>query len=257
MAGDPLVGYAVTLRVGDPVELVDLQRIAVRPDHRRRGLARSLLTAALADAAGSGADRMLEVSADNPGALAFYAAAGFTEIDRRRGYYRDGADARGDAAAARRDRRSQGLPSRSRPPARTGQRGRLWFCRVQSAAHLSFPEEGCAAVPPADDLARRLADVAEQLLAQQRLGPTVRDIAAHAVDAGEPGAGVSVLAPRGRAAASWPTDDPPECDALQLALGEGPCFGVSAERLLVSGDVAADPRWRRWGPRAASTTSPR
>ena len=94
VAGDPLVGYAVTLRVGDPVELVDLQRIAVRPDHRRRGLARSLLTAALADAADSGADRMLlEVSADNPGALAFYAAAGFTEIDRRRGYYRDGADA--------------------------------------------------------------------------------------------------------------------------------------------------------------------
>ena len=94
VAGDPLVGYAVTLRVGDPAELVDLQRIAVRPDHRRRGLARALLEAALADAADSGADRMLlEVSADNPGALAFYAAEGFAEIDRRRGYYRDGADA--------------------------------------------------------------------------------------------------------------------------------------------------------------------
>lgn len=94
VAGDPLVGYAVTLRVGDPVELVDLQRIAVHPDHRRRGLARALLAAALADAADRGADRMLlEVSADNPGALAFYAAEGFAEIDRRRGYYRDGADA--------------------------------------------------------------------------------------------------------------------------------------------------------------------
>ena len=94
VAGDPLVGYVVTLRVGDPVELVDLQRIAVHPGHRRRGLARALLAAALADALDSGADRMLlEVSADNPGALAFYAAAGFTEIDRRRGYYRDGADA--------------------------------------------------------------------------------------------------------------------------------------------------------------------
>ena len=111
-------------------------------------------------------------------------------------------------------------------------------------------------MPPADDLARRLADVAEQLLAQQRLGPTVRDIAAHAV-ALVPGAhhaGVCVLAPRGRAhRVLAATDDAArECDALQLALGEGPSFGISAEeRLLVSGDVGADPRWRRWGPRAA------
>lgn len=94
VAGDPVVGYAVTLRVGDPVELVDLQRIAVRPEDRRRGLARALLAAATADAAATGATRMLlEVSADNPGALAFYAAEGFTGIDRRRGYYRDGSDA--------------------------------------------------------------------------------------------------------------------------------------------------------------------
>ena len=111
-------------------------------------------------------------------------------------------------------------------------------------------------MPPADDLARRLADVAEQLLARQRLGPTVRDIAAHAV-ALVPGAThacVSVLAPRGRAHRILAaTDDAArECDALQLALGEGPCFGISAEeRLQVSADVAGDPRWRRWGPRAA------
>ncbi len=36
---------------------------------------------------------LLEVSARNGGALAFYAAAGFTEIDRRHRYYRDGSDA--------------------------------------------------------------------------------------------------------------------------------------------------------------------
>jgi ribosomal-protein-alanine N-acetyltransferase len=33
------------------------------------------------------------VREDNAGALAFYAASGFTEVDRRRRYYRDGATA--------------------------------------------------------------------------------------------------------------------------------------------------------------------
>lgn len=128
--------------------------------------------------------------------------------------------------------------------------------RPERGAPRSFPEEGCAAVPPADDLARRLADVAEQLLAQQRLGPTVRDIAAHAVGLvpGAHRAGVSVRAAGGRShRVLAATDDAArECEALQLALGEGPCFGVSVEEpLQVSGDVAGDPRWRRWGPRAA------
>ena len=36
---------------------------------------------------------LLEVSATNDAALAFYASAGFVEIDRRRRYYRDGTDA--------------------------------------------------------------------------------------------------------------------------------------------------------------------
>jgi ribosomal protein S18 acetylase RimI-like enzyme len=36
---------------------------------------------------------LLEVSARNDGALAFYATEGFTEIDRRPAYYRDGSDA--------------------------------------------------------------------------------------------------------------------------------------------------------------------
>ena len=41
-----------------------------------------------------GADRLLlEVREDNAGALAFYEDQGFSEIDRRRRYYRDGATA--------------------------------------------------------------------------------------------------------------------------------------------------------------------
>jgi [ribosomal protein S18]-alanine N-acetyltransferase len=86
-----VVGYAVTMRSED---LVDLQRIGVRPDRRRQGIARTLLDEALAHARDQRATRMLlEVSARNTDALAFYAAADFVEIDRRRRYYRDGSDA--------------------------------------------------------------------------------------------------------------------------------------------------------------------
>jgi ribosomal-protein-alanine N-acetyltransferase len=89
--GNGLTGYVMTRTVG---EIADLQRIAVRPGHRRAGRARALLAAALERAGADGAGRMLlEVSAANAGALAFYAAEGFVEIDRRRRYYRDGSDA--------------------------------------------------------------------------------------------------------------------------------------------------------------------
>ena len=88
---DELMGYAVTLAAGD---VVDLQRIAVRADRRRQGLARALLDALVDQAVRDGAVRMmLEVSADNDAALAFYANEGFEEISRRRRYYRDGTDA--------------------------------------------------------------------------------------------------------------------------------------------------------------------
>ncbi len=89
--GGAVVGYAVTWRAGD---VVDLQRIAVHPDHRGQGLARALLDAAVDAGNADRADRMLlEVGAGNAAALGLYASAGFVEIDRRRRYYRDGADA--------------------------------------------------------------------------------------------------------------------------------------------------------------------
>ncbi len=86
-----VVGYAVASVVAD---IAELQRIAVDAAHRRAGLATALLEGVLTLARDGGADRLLlEVREDNAGALAFYAAAGFTEIDRRRRYYRDGATA--------------------------------------------------------------------------------------------------------------------------------------------------------------------
>ena len=90
-AGAEILGYAVTLLAGG---VVDLQRIAVRPDRQRQGLAALLLADVLTAARAAGADRMLlEVSAANTAAVAFYDAHGFTRIDVRRRYYRDDSDA--------------------------------------------------------------------------------------------------------------------------------------------------------------------
>ena len=89
--GDVVVGFATTVRGGD---VADLNRIAVDVAHQRRGIARALLDEALRLADDDGAARMLlEVSAENSAALAVYEQAGFTEIDRRPRYYRDGSDA--------------------------------------------------------------------------------------------------------------------------------------------------------------------
>jgi [ribosomal protein S18]-alanine N-acetyltransferase len=86
-----VVGHAVASMVG---EIAELQRIAVAPEQRRHGLATSLLEAVVTAGRDVGADRLLlEVREDNAGALAFYAARGFVEIDRRPRYYRDGATA--------------------------------------------------------------------------------------------------------------------------------------------------------------------
>jgi [ribosomal protein S18]-alanine N-acetyltransferase len=75
-------------------EVAELQRIGVTPDRRRQGIAGALLGGVVALASGEGAERMLlEVREENAGALAFYERAGFTEIDRRPRYYRDGAAA--------------------------------------------------------------------------------------------------------------------------------------------------------------------
>jgi ribosomal-protein-alanine N-acetyltransferase len=88
---DGVVGYAVASYAGD---IAELQRIGVAEQARRQGLATALLDEVVAHAPSTGADRMLlEVRADNAGALAFYADRGFVEIDRRPRYYRDGTDA--------------------------------------------------------------------------------------------------------------------------------------------------------------------
>ena len=86
-----VVGHAVASAAGDDAEL---QRIAVDPAYRRRGLAGELLAAVEEHAVADGATRLLlEVREDNATAADFYQAQGFGEVGRRRGYYRDGATA--------------------------------------------------------------------------------------------------------------------------------------------------------------------
>ena len=86
-----VVGHAVVSVV---VDVAELQRIAVSTSARRSGVASALLEECVALARSDRADRMLlEVREDNAAALAFYAARGFTEVDRRQRYYRDGTTA--------------------------------------------------------------------------------------------------------------------------------------------------------------------
>ncbi|MDB5431709.1 MAG: family N-acetyltransferase [Caulobacter sp.] len=57
-----------------------LSVMRTRPDHRRQGLARQVVSALLAAAAGAGATRSyLQVEADNTGAIALYESCGFSK----------------------------------------------------------------------------------------------------------------------------------------------------------------------------------
>ena len=85
-----VVGYVVTMAAGD---LVDLQRIAVHPARGGRASRAGCWPRSRARA-----PLLLEVSAGNEAALAFYAGEGFTEIHRRRRYYRRRVRRRGDGA---------------------------------------------------------------------------------------------------------------------------------------------------------------
>ncbi|MDE2005662.1 MAG: GNAT family N-acetyltransferase [Rhodospirillales bacterium] len=94
---DPRGGTVLARIAGGEGEILTL---GVAPAMRRRGLARALMRAALAEATARGAGTMfLEVAADNAAAVALYAGLGFAAVGRRAGYYGTGRD----ALAMRRD----------------------------------------------------------------------------------------------------------------------------------------------------------
>lgn len=106
--GDPLAflltegdaGFLLGRAVAGEAELLTL---AVAPESRRLGLGRKLVARFLYQARLRGAEEaFLEVSAANPGAQTLYAAAGFGESGRRRGYYATPEGGRIDAIVMRR-----------------------------------------------------------------------------------------------------------------------------------------------------------
>jgi len=85
LVDDALVGYAVYGYDGDVFSLLN---IAVVPIARRLGIGRALMEDFLAEArAERVADAWLEVSVENPGALALYRDYGFEDVRIRPRYY--------------------------------------------------------------------------------------------------------------------------------------------------------------------------
>lgn len=89
--GDAIAGFVIGRCVLDEAELLTL---AVDPRARRHGLGRALCADFWALAGARGAQTaFLEVAADNAPAQALYAAAGWQEAGRRKGYYGPDRDA--------------------------------------------------------------------------------------------------------------------------------------------------------------------
>ncbi len=88
-----LIGFGILWRVLEEAHIISL---AVHPDHRRQGIARSLLQALLKEARAQGcAWATLEVRESNQPAQSLYESTGFQLLGCRKRYYEDtGEDAR-------------------------------------------------------------------------------------------------------------------------------------------------------------------
>lgn len=87
-----IAGFAAARAIGKEAEL---QNLAVRPDFRRRGVARQLVERLHERLTEAGVERIfLEARASNFAALSLYRSCGYTECGLRRNYYAsDGEDA--------------------------------------------------------------------------------------------------------------------------------------------------------------------
>lgn len=85
--GERIIGYLCVWEIADEVHVTN---IAVHPDHRRRGIARGLLSELIAGARARDFRMVvLEVRPSNHQAIALYESFGFRVTGRRRGYYYD------------------------------------------------------------------------------------------------------------------------------------------------------------------------
>jgi len=84
-AADVISGFAIMRYADDVAHLILL---AVDPAHRRRGVARTLMTWLEETAFTAGTFIVgLELRATNEGAFAFYSSLGYRELERVPGYY--------------------------------------------------------------------------------------------------------------------------------------------------------------------------
>ncbi len=83
LEGDAVAGY-----VGSQTVLgeADMMNLAVRPDYRRRGIAKRLVEELIARLPAS--SLTLEVRQSNAAAIALYEALGFRQVGLRKNYYR-------------------------------------------------------------------------------------------------------------------------------------------------------------------------
>jgi ribosomal-protein-alanine N-acetyltransferase len=89
--GEPAQGFLIARSGGGEAEILTL---AVDPNHRRHGLARALLAAAIATLREAGAKQLfLEVDEANAPARCLYRSFGAVAVGRRSRYYEHGADA--------------------------------------------------------------------------------------------------------------------------------------------------------------------
>ena len=87
MEGETVAGYIGSQTVMDET---DMMNVAVHPDHRRKGIAEELVNTLVENLKKMGSHRLtLEVRASNASAIALYEKLGFSEIGRRKNYYRN------------------------------------------------------------------------------------------------------------------------------------------------------------------------
>jgi transcriptional regulator with GAF, ATPase, and Fis domain len=104
------------------------------------------------------------------------------------------------------------------------------------------------------ELAAFFAKVSQELLAQPDTELTFDRVAQRAVEVVPACNFVGITLREKDRCRSVATTSPAAdlCDELQYELNEGPCLdAVSEDEAYLIEDVANDPRWPRWGPRAA------
>ena len=85
--GDTVAGYVGSQTV---CEETDMMNVAVHPDYRRQGIAEMLILSLVENLKEQGSHSLtLEVRASNVPAIALYEKLGFSEVGRRKNYYRN------------------------------------------------------------------------------------------------------------------------------------------------------------------------